>query len=338
MRRRSKQETTAAGQDSFLDIVANIVGILIILVMVTGMRIRNATVEAASTDQSIRVEMASIEQDRATANSLRHEVLGAAAGIRDLTRERIVRREERDRLATLVAAWEHKIRSHRDQLDDDARKTYDLHIELSDAKVELAKLVRKRAAAEAAQAPPTLIQSYPTPLSKPVDGREAHFHLRAGRVAFIPLEDLLREFKEDARQQAHTLLGQPELTETVGPIGGFRLRYTLVRQEVRDEDSIAGGGAGTYATLKRWTLVPTATQLGEPVDTALASGSRFRQSLGEFNPDQTTVTIWAYPDSFAEFRRLRKELYELGFPTAARPLPHGVPIGGSPEGSKSAAQ
>ncbi|MFH1264426.1 MAG: hypothetical protein ABIK89_01775, partial [Planctomycetota bacterium] len=75
MRRRAKEDTTAAGQDSFLDIVANIVGILIILVMVTGMRIRNATVEAASTDESIRVEIASIEQDRAMANSLRHEVL-----------------------------------------------------------------------------------------------------------------------------------------------------------------------------------------------------------------------------------------------------------------------
>ena len=36
------------GQDSFLDIVANLVGILIILVMVIGVRAKGAWVESAS--------------------------------------------------------------------------------------------------------------------------------------------------------------------------------------------------------------------------------------------------------------------------------------------------
>ena len=342
MRPPTREDIPEAGQDSFLDIVANIVGILIILVIVTGLRVRNATVKAASVDESVQTEVASLEQDRAAASSLRQEVLESAAQIRDLTRERMLRQEERNLLATVVAAWEHKIRSHRDQLDAAAQETYDLRLELTDAKAQLETTRLKRAAAEATQHPegtrPTRIESYPTPLSKRVDGQEAHFHLRAGCVTFIPLDELLREFKEDARQKAPRLLRDPELTETVGPTGGFRLRYTLERRQIIDDDSLAEGRAGTYATLKHWTLIPTAGQLGEPVDTALAPGSRFRSSLAEFDPDQTTVTIWTYPDSFAEFRRLKKELYQLGFPAAARPLPHGVPIGGSPEGSKSAAQ
>ena len=71
---------------------------------------------------------------------------------------------------------------------------------------------------------------------------------------------------------------------------------------------------------------------------ALRPSSRFRTALSGFHPARATVTIWTYPDSFAEFRRLKKELYQLGFATAARPLPHDVPIGGSPQGTKSAAE
>ena len=45
-----------------------------------------------------------------------------------------------------------------------------------------------------------------------------------------------------------------------------------------------------------------------------------------------------YPDSFAEFRRLQKFGHEHGFMVAGRPLPEGVPIMGSPNGTKSSAQ
>ena len=40
MRRSRVEEDRSAGQDSFLDVVTNIVGILIILVMVIGARVR----------------------------------------------------------------------------------------------------------------------------------------------------------------------------------------------------------------------------------------------------------------------------------------------------------
>jgi len=338
MRRITQEDTLAAGQDSFLDIVANIVGILIILVMVVGLRVRNATVEAASADESTQLEAAALEEEQATAASLRRDILNAAAQIQGLRREQMLREEERARLATVVAAWQHKIRSHRGQLDADAQQTYDLGIELSAAKGQLETLRRQQADVQAAVSAPVRIESYPTPLSKPVDGEEAHFQLRARRLAFIPLKELLDEFKEDARHEAPRLLSQPELTDTVGPRGGFRLRYTLVRQQMADETDVATGRTGMYATLKRWELIPTSAELGEPLEKALAEGSRFRSTMSEFDPDRTTVTIWTYPDSFAEFRQLKKELFKLGFATAGRPLPNGIPIGGSPEGTRSAAE
>jgi hypothetical protein len=50
-----------------------------------------------------------------------------------------------------------------------------------------------------------------------------------------------------------------------------------------------------------------------------------------------TLRIWTYPDSFAEYGKLKEELHRLGYATAGRPLPKGVLIGGSDHGTKSSA-
>ncbi len=129
----------------------------------------------------------------------------------------------------------------------------------------------------------------------------------------------------------------PEFSGTVGPDGGFRLRYVMQREEVSIETQLKTG-RGTYGSLKRWTLIPVSNELGETIEAALAEGSNFRQTLASLRPGKTTLTLWIYPDSFAEFRQLRKELYRLNYAVAGRPLPEGTPIGGSPKGSKSAAE
>ena len=81
-----------------------------------------------------------------------------------------------------------------------------------------------------------------------------------------------------------------------------------------------------------------ADDIGETADEALAPNSEFRKALKSLRRGRNTVTIWLYPESFDAFRKLRKELYAAGFAIAARPLPPGEAIGGSPEGTKSAAQ
>ena len=112
----------------------------------------------------------------------------------------------------------------------------------------------------------------------------------------------------------------------------------MQRKEITPEEAAITGYGGSYAQLQRWTLIPTSSRLGEPVEQALGEGSEFRRVLAACRPGRTAVTIWTYPDSFAAFRRLKQELYRLGLITAARPLPQGVPISGSPQGTKSAAE
>ena len=185
-----------------------------------------------------------------------------------------------------------------------------------------------------------MVQSYPTPIGRAVDNEEVHFHLRQGRVAQVPVEKLMRMALDDARSKADKLIDHelPEFTEAVGPENGFRLRYTVQRHDRVEQQP--GGRAIRHIGLKssQWTIIPVAGQLGETIDEALAPGSALRRELADHKPDKTTVTLWVYPDSFDVFRLLRKDLHQLGFGVAARPLPEGVMISGSPRGSKSEAE
>jgi hypothetical protein len=128
------------------------------------------------------------------------------------------------------------------------------------------------------------------------------------------------------------------LVETVGPLGGFRLQYELERVEVPVRGRGGYGQMASLVQLTQWRLMPEVEALGETLSEALAQGSKFRLALAGANPRQTTITVWAYEDSFDDFRTLKKELFALGFATAGRPLPMEIRIGGSPQGTKSAAQ
>jgi len=329
-----RPESEPVNADSFLDIVASVVCIMLVMVLMIGMRIKNTPVEAPLSPEAAQAA-AELEKNLSVEQSLRGDVLKAGDEIRGLAEETAVRGTQRDMLATTAAALEYGIRERRAQMDTQAQGEFDLSRSLAESQRQLEELHRTRAQVDSARAAPIVVRSYPTPISRAVDDHEAHFQLRAGRVAFIPLEPLIAKLKSDAQRQLYRLRDEPEFTDTVGPEGGFRLRYTMERKEATPDLSTRGG---TWAELKHWTLIPLSQDLGEPADMALAGDSDFRRALKQFRPGRHTVTIWLYGDSFAAFRQIRQELYRLGYAVAARPLPADTPIGGSPEGSKSAAQ
>jgi hypothetical protein len=90
--------------------------------------------------------------------------------------------------------------------------------------------------------------------------------------------------------------------------------------------------------LDRFVMVPVGSAQGETVAEALSPTSTFQSRLSGWSPRDTIVTVWTYPDSFADFRHLKGKLYEQGFLTAARPIPENQLISGSPHGTRSAAQ
>jgi hypothetical protein len=335
MRHRPAQHTEAVNPDSFLDIVASIVSIMIIMVVMEGTRIKNAPVTASIAGDTLSGEL---EKVLAEEQSLRSDVLKAAEEIKEVNRESAARCFQRDVLATTVSALAQKIEAHRKQLDAQKRQRFDLARNLSDARWQLDQLAQTREQADTAEAEPTVVENYPTPISRLVDSDEAHFQISGGAIIHIPLEELLEQFQADARRKAYKLRELPEITETIGPVDGFRLKYTLQRHDVTPEEAKATGRMGSYVRLKKWSLIPVAEGLGEPADAALGEGSAFHKALSKLHPGRHTITLWTYDDSFPAFRQIRKELYRLGFLTAARPLPQGQLISGSPDGSKSAAQ
>ena len=332
MARRPPKAEQDFGSDSFLDIVANVVGILIVLVMVVGMRVEHAPpAEEAKPKVDLSASLAAVR-------SLEDQTLQLASQAEALARETLAQGQRQNRLAANVVQRKQSLEAGRQALDAQAQEELAARRQLWAAQSLVQQLERDLSQVSTTKKT-TKIETYPTPISRVVEGEEAHFQLRGGRIAYIPLEELLDQLKSDAHSQFWKLKDLPEATATVGPVGGFRLRYTFERVDVPLEDQLAGKRfISSYAQLSQWTLIPSDNLLGETFEEAVDPRSAFRLALARLKPGRTTITLWTYPDSFGVYRQVKKELYQLGFPTAGRPLPDDKPIGGSPNGSKSAAQ
>jgi len=344
MRRTVESTVEMSGQDSFLDIVANIVGILIILVMVVGVRAANAPVEA-STAEATSSSAHGAAEELAGNVALRSRAVGMESAAHELhaqsnhlQHEVAARREQREKLATLVAAVEQQLDERRAALDEAAESDYLRQRSVAETRRALRDLEASRQAIEATGPETVEIESLPTPLSRAVTGEEAHLQLRGGRLKWIPLDTLLEQFRSDARAKAWKLKEQSRLVDTIGPVDGFRLRYELGRFEIPFDTGNEVVNVGSVVRLIGWQLLPVSARLGEPMEVALAEGSQFQYLLATLEPRSASITVWTYPDSFEEFRRLKKALHALGFATSGRPLPADQPIGGSPDGSRSSAQ
>lgn len=334
-RGRDIDDSEVAGQDSFLDVVANIVGILILLVMVVGLRVSRETHAPTETTASQTPAVTSEEVAAAQQEAQKQYVLAAKAvdRARRSRAELQQQDEERVAVATLVAESKAELEDTKLKLSSDQRRDLELRTKLVAAQDELEELARTQVTLAAFKPQVESIESLPTPLAQTVSGDELHIRLADGHAAVIPLDQLLADFKDDAQANLWRLESREQASVSIGPIDGFRLVYTLRRANF----TARSGASGTLIRLERWRLLPDATAQGEPVEQAVLPDSRLMR-LVKARPATTTITVWTYPDSFNEFRTLKRALYELGYPTAGRPLPEGILIGGSPEGSQSAAQ
>lgn len=337
MARTHQQTNEGPGQDSFLDIVANMVGIMIILVLVTGMRVRNAPVAALAAGPHPQVAAALTASQEAEAG-LQSEVAALRDELTGYQQNLASRFVERARLSDTVAALQQELGTRRQKLDGQAQEAFDLKRQLAEADARLTAIRGEQIQVESMRPSPTTVEVFPTPLAHVVEDKEIHCQLRGGLIAVIPWEELVSEFKREAREKVQSAGGSPDLTHTIGPRDGFRMRYTLVRRSIPADVQMRTGVRGTMWELDNVTLVPVSSEMGEPLAEALAPGSAFRDALSRARPGRTVVTLWVYDDSFAVYRDLQRELYKMGFASAARPLAHDTPISASPDGTKSTAQ
>lgn len=343
-RTRKVNQADAPGQDSFLDIVANLVGILIILVIVIGVRAKDAMLDVtpvADDTAAVHPDLAKLTADAETARQAAHavesDILNFEARIKRQDLEIAIRRRERDKVQMLVAQVDQAIAERRNALSIAEQQRFDAQSSVLAARQELETVQISLQAVQNATAPVTVIEHLPTPMAKTVFGKELHFRLHQGRLAFVPWDELVSRLRDEAQQKVWRLKEQPELTETFGPIGGFWLKYTLRRVEYRSPTRL-GVSVQRGVELDRFVLIPVDEEMGEPLTDALHSDSQFHAILAANQPEATTITVWTYPDSFDDFRVLKRFLFENKYLTASRPLSFDTPIGGSPRGTRSAAQ
>ncbi|MBC8350897.1 MAG: hypothetical protein H8E66_02860 [Planctomycetes bacterium] len=340
MRRRKSQSVEAPGQDSFLDIVANLVGILIILVMVIGVRAKDAMLEAApiaAKEEATAQAEVEVVSARNIARAVEQDIQQLTSKINQEDFEVEYRRKERDKYQLLLATAEEVLAAKRGELDSEKQREFDAQRELMAARAELSGLESSVQVAEGSIPKTSIIEHLPTPMAKTVFGKEIHFQLSDGKITYVPWDKLVGKLQDEARQKMWRLKNESQITETIGPIGGFLMRYQLKRTQ-QTVTTRVGTAIQQRVELDNFVLLPVDDTLGEPVADGFLEGSKLHSVLASNNPDKTTITIWTYPNSFNEFRQLKQELFSRGYLTASRPMPEGTPIGGSPRGTRSAAQ
>ncbi|MFM8635783.1 MAG: hypothetical protein ACKOEX_13420 [Planctomycetia bacterium] len=331
MRRIRTAEIESAGQDSFLDVVTNIVGILIILVMVVGGRAQSLVLTAPpATEPRLESLEHEVETLEASVAMTEREVQDLVDQGEQVTVAAMGAGAARVELATAVSAATRELEKRQSDADAGRVKAAEVAVKKEWLKKEIEQTELEADGLAHAPQTTTEVLAYPTPIGRTVTGEEIHFRLEGNRIAYIPLTELFEMAKAQTHRQSGNLASMAARIETVGPAQDFTLDYVI-------ETKIDQARGQVLVRSREWVVRPIGAGVGETIDAAVLPRSRFHGLLANATPD-VTVTLWCYPDAFEGFRRIREELLRLGISTACRPLPEGAPIGGSTDGSKSVAQ
>ena len=330
-----QREEISIGEDSFLDTIANLVGILIILVVIVGSR-SYATAKAEA-EEKIRSELKTQDSPIAKSNRIGMDLQKQFDELTQYEREIAFRDSERIAIVDRVTMAERIAEEEIKSLDDQDREQFESDLEMSELQKQLADLIKQQGNLNELEPTTAVLQHLPTPMAKTVFGRELHIMMRGGTVAVIPWERLIETLKTEARRSAERNSQNSRLVNQLGPIDGFIRTYGLKSQSGIMSDGTTARLARSVE-LEKFELETTAEVIQESVEQTLGTGGRLRVELSTSVAQHTTVTVWVYPDSFSQFRLLKERLFTEGFLCAARPLPFNIKIGASPKGSASTAQ
>ena len=332
---KRRSADAAIGEDAFLDTIANLVGILIILVVIVGSRSNAAAKVAVELELKKKVDQ--LESPVAKTKNLDQDIQLQKEEMRNYDLEVAFRDSERMAIMDRVTLAERLIEEELKDIDETSRERIETEHEMSELQKQLANLLQQQGEVQSVEQTTAVLQHLPTPMAKTVFGRELHVMMRGGRAAVIPWERLIDNLKSEARRSAERNSQKDRFVNQLGPIDGFLMIYGLKSQS----GILSNGSSARLARtieLEKFELEPTGEVVHESVVETLGTGGRLRLELASCAVQHTTVTVWVYPDSFNEFRTLKERLFAEGFLCAARPLPFNVRIGASPRGSASTAQ
>jgi len=335
-------------QDSFLDVVANVVGVLIILVMLVGVRASQGILfsEVGSTPIANLAEVPDlreletrVEVARRQALDSRREIEKLATRLVRISNEATAYDNQRVELAMHRSLIEEDVAKRRDKLDSQSQHQFDVQRRITEARIKLDELTQEQLSLLSAPKVVEELECVPTPLAREVDGDSIHLRVKNGLVSVVPLNELLDEVQRNVEGIRRRLQQNGQVVETFGPIDGYRLRMTVARGI--SSDSVGGPRAGQIQRMvidQYAEVLPTAEEMGQPVEQALMPSGAVYKHLQARRRQAPAVVVWLYTDSFSESRILKRTLWEMGYAMATRPMQPGTRIGVSPHGTKAAAQ
>src|ERR1019366_9297716 len=310
-RRPLKNEAIQFSFDSFLDLVTNVVGIIIRLILVTwvGARSYHASMQWIELDPANQAPKAAPKASddplhnriEASKHDLDDAKTRLLAQLKELDEIDETTQKENAELATLV--------SRRNALENE-NKTLESKAVQRGVQVKQASLsaeeVRERskkllAELKQVEAMPSSKKQlkYHAPVSRVVQSEELNFECKSGRVTYIDLPSFMQEIKLSVDEVRVEMRTQSRVERTTAPIGPYRLRYVFERER----SVVSSGSFG----LSSWEIEPITAERGETLQQALAATSQFRQLTDGLDANLSVVTFWVYPDSFELFRPLRDQ-------------------------------
>ena len=384
MSRRTRSGEVGFGSDSFLDIVANIVGILIILIVIAGVRMSQAPVTQVENQSVKAVQPEIIDADLAAFPSpIETELPIPEAPALALTqpdpkpfvpqKPKIIYQQpspelldelkqlelelakivqvkqsretgaqelllQKQAISGELRTLDSKINQKSNHLDQRSQ----LLLSLVDSKQETQKVLERVVSQlRLVSAPRDQVKELKhrlTPVSQLVTDKEWHFLLSENKVSYVPINELLADLKDQVIKRGSWLAKYREHHGSVGPIRGYTMKYVVERQVLSAMDQLRNGGSSGFRVgVTKWEIDSNDDVPSETQEAVLHVQSRFFQALSDIGTG-STLTFWVYPDSFELYRSLQKHAHSLGYQVAGRPLPFGVPIAGSPAGTRSAGQ
>ena len=229
-----------SGQDSFLDVVANVVGVLIILVMVVGLQASYGISVPESDSPRVPEEVRTTPSQPEVAH-LRDDLKTLAGKVSDVQRrlqekaiqlgavrqETIAFDHERFVLARHRKVIEDDLSQRRAALDTKRQQDYDVQRQLFELQLDLEKMTQEHLTLLSATET-TELECVPTPLARTIDGPALHLRLRHGLVSICG--PCAGTYEDEVRLH----LACPPLGEvfkgsrswsmnTFGPVNGYRM-------------------------------------------------------------------------------------------------------------------
>jgi hypothetical protein len=317
------------GGDSFLDIVANIVGILVLLVVVVGVRAGRAIIvpetvvsEDTETTEALKMKLSDIVRQAYAEQSEITELADKVASTVDEAGRREAIRESAVLYNTTLRA---ELDEARKSLNEGDQRSLDSHNAIAQAQLKLDRLTREQVALAAVAPEPDaeIVEVAPTPIVNGEAEELISFRLQKGRLVYVPLNELAKDLSKSIHIPTLIDPAKPVVTrETIGPIEGF-----VGEAEIGWSIRSAGGRVGPLPVLNMLRLREVTPMRGEEPEQAFSPGGYVSSRIELLDPKFIVIQLYVYADSFDTSAAVANRFRERGFRVAQFLKTDGSPIG-----------